>query len=176
MIRLLAALLLAACGSGFFGPSDQRALDEARNRWDSSGITSYTFDYRHDCFCADGGRLVRIQVESDLVVSVEPADSQGPLAAQNLSAWPTIDTLFSHIASLSNSDSFDGYKFQATYDAVIGYPVSIQLVAPSNVADAGSTEQVSNFEPLDLEGRRSTVDHFLHSVYTPFPTQEPRHG
>jgi hypothetical protein len=149
MIRLLAVLLLAACGSGFFEPSDQRALDEARNRWDSSGITDYTFDYRHSCFCADGGRLVRIQVESGLVVSAEPADGQGPLAAQNLSAWPTIDTLFSHLASLSHSDSFDDFEFEATYDPTVGYPTSIELTAPPNIADAGSSEQVSNFEPLD---------------------------
>ena len=149
MIRLLAVLLLAACGGGFFEPSDQRALDEAQNRWDTSGITNYTFDYRHSCFCADGGRLVRIQVESDLVVSVEPADNQGPLADENLLAWPTVDTLFSHIASLSNSDSFDGYKFEATYDPTVGYPISIELTAPPNIADAGSAEQVSNFEPLD---------------------------
>jgi hypothetical protein len=149
MIRFLAVLLLVACGDSFFGPSDQRALDEARHRWDSSGITNYTFDYQQDCFCADGGRLVRIEVESGLVVSAEPADGQGPLAAQKLSAWPTIDTLFNTIAALSRSDGHEGFEFEATYDPGLGYPVSITLTPPPNVADAGSTRKVSELEPLE---------------------------
>jgi hypothetical protein len=146
---MFGALLLTACGDSFFGPSDQRALDEAQARWEASGLTDYVFEYQHLCFCADADRLVRIQVASNLVVSVEPVDGQGPLAAQNLSAWPTIDTLFSHIASLASSGGFKDFEFDATYNPTLGYPVSIELTAPSNVADAGSVEKVSELEPLE---------------------------
>lgn len=143
-----ATVLALACSSALLDPSEQRELRSAEARWAEYGLTDYSFAYRHDCFCADGGRRVQITVRSGLATDVTPADAGGPLAAQAPSGWPTVDTLFARLDALVGNKSREDWEFDAQYDPTLGYPTTIRLTAPSSVADAGSIEEITELASL----------------------------
>lgn len=148
LIAGTATVLALACSNALLDPSDQRELRSAEARWAEHGLTDYSFVYRHDCFCADGGRRARITVRAGLVTDVTSADAGGPLAAQAPSDWPTVDTLFARLDALVGDKSREDWEFDAQYDPALGYPTTIRLTAPPNVADAGSIEEITELAPL----------------------------
>lgn len=146
----LMVLSLLACTSGLLDPTDQRELAEATARWQGQRLLDYAFDYHRDCFCPDGGRQVHITVRGGQVADVAPIDSLGPLDRPMTSDWPTVDTILANLNALStaSSDVYKGYRFDATYDATLGYPTHIELIPPSNMMDGGSREGLAGLTPL----------------------------
>ncbi len=148
LIASAATVLALACSNALLDPSDQRDLRSAEARWAEHGITDYSFAYRHDCFCPDGGRRVRITVRSGLVTDVTPADAGGPLDSQAPSRWPTVDTLFAQLDALVRDEPREDWEFDAQYNPALGYPTTIRLTAPPDVTDAGSIEEITELAPL----------------------------
>jgi len=142
-LAALLVLVLSGCGSQLLGPGEQRELEAAQARWEAAALPSYAFDYRRICFCVDGGRLVRITVQAGEVSSVTAADTQGPLADPSAGSWPTVAQLFTRLEGHAEGGSRDGWTLDVEYDATLGYPTEIKLVAPENIADGGSTERVT---------------------------------
>ena len=78
MTRLTVALLLAIAAAGCdetTGPSDPRQFDrrafvDARSRWRAAGLSDYTAEIRHSCFCpAHLNFWTRVTVRNDKVAS-----------------------------------------------------------------------------------------------------------
>lgn len=85
--------------------------------WKSLNIHNYSMVQRLDCFCAGGGRNVRVEVRADTVFSVTAIDTL-PWPIQ-LESYFTIESLFLQI---QQAHAVPGAYFRATYNPEYGYP------------------------------------------------------
>lgn len=123
---LLLGLLPGGCGDTPTEPTlDDRpatraAFLSARARWTSQRISSYEYSYRRLCFCVNT-EPVRITVRAGVVSVVASATTGAPLS---LAGYPTVDDLF---AQLQQALDQDAHEIQATYDPVLGYPLTFYI-------------------------------------------------
>ena len=122
----LALTLAATTSCSITGPSnrsgDEIELARNRQRWASSGIHDYEFDFQRVCFClSEATQRVHIVVRQDAIVSVVRI-SDGQPASSSVTAWPRIDDLFLDVQRRLEQ-RID--RLDVTYDATFGYPRSI---------------------------------------------------
>jgi len=149
--RLLVAslLALAAVGCSITEPSSRSAAerDLARNRqrWTSSGIHDYEFDYQMSCFCGpEATRPVHITVRQDAVASVVRSDD-GLSAGTNYAGWPSVTALFADIEARLDQ-GVD--RITVDYDPTYGYPRSIVVDVAAMAADDEYSRTAGNLRPL----------------------------
>jgi hypothetical protein len=145
----LAVLTAGACrGSGPLEPTERRALDSARERWEARRPTEYTYEGRVFCFCDPAISVwTVIRVRGETVVSATPllvTPSNGtPVAA---SAWRTVTGLFEVIQNASSAEYTRDVV--ATFDDQFGYPTSINVRCHENIADCGAVYEARNLRAV----------------------------
>ena len=130
MRRLAAAasILLLLCVASCSIPTEtarsdaERELARNRQRWVSTGIHDYEFDFRRSCFCLpEYTEGVHIVVRNDVVTSVLRSRDGQP-ASSAVGAWPRVDELFDNVRQLLDEGA---ERLEVTYDPTYGYPRSI---------------------------------------------------
>lgn len=130
---------LAQPGCDAVGPSleDQRRLALARNRllWENEKAQSYRYTFSFSCGeCAAWAREpVRITVETGEITWLEPVrDDAEPISEDRWQAFETIEEIFAAIGA-----AIDGraHQLEVTYDARLGYPVTVAITYDPARAD-----------------------------------------
>ena len=134
---------IGACSSAT-GPSDD--LTDAIERWAASAPSSYSFIYSQSCECAFGGPI-RLTVVGGVVTSFDTSPG-GQVVVPDMKPedFPTIDRL---LERLSDVIALDPISFEATYDATLGYPRSVNYDISEMIADDELFFEVSEFEAID---------------------------
>ncbi len=149
--RLLDATLLALAvmSCSITDPSSrseaERDLSRNRERWASSGIHDYEFDYQMSCFCGpEATKPVHITVRQDAVASVVRNDD-GLSVGTNYAGWPSVDGLFADIRARLDQ-GVD--RITVDYDPTYGYPRSIVVDVAAMAADDEYSRTAGNLRPL----------------------------
>ena len=118
-------------------------LAVARARWTANRPPSYEFTVAISCFCgSETRRPVVVAVNGTTITSRTYADDGTPVAAQWASLFTTIDGLFD---MLTAARSQNAARADATFDATLGYPLTIALDYRTTVADDEAFYTVSAF-------------------------------
>jgi hypothetical protein len=135
---LSAALLLASCSdrgpnqpgglTGFVAPvpgqvgsGDELALNE--RLWKSSGIYSYSYRFRWECFCEISYvSTVDVTVRRGVIVSVIDVDTGRLLDPGSFARYRTIDELFDLVRKARDEGAA---TINVTYDRNLGYPYQV---------------------------------------------------
>ena len=118
-----------------------RALRAAEARWDACGVTDYTWSQTAGGFMIGPGH-VEIVVRSGEATWATVAGKQqrlGSLAGHPL----TVVELFSWIDAAAGSD-----RFEATYDATCGYPLTFSIDPSRNAIDDEFGLEVLDLQPV----------------------------
>jgi uncharacterized protein DUF6174 len=142
-MRLLicAAVVMSAAACDEIGPSDVKEFDraaftQARARWQSARIASYTVESRHACFCpAYLNFWTRLTVRDGTIAEVDPVEPlPSGISSQRL-GWFSVPQLFDYIESAASSDDRLRTKITVSYDATLGYPKDVSIKCRETVAD-----------------------------------------
>lgn len=144
MSRIAVLLLLAACSSSPTGPSRHwlRDLDAARERWQASGITDYSFTYRKSCFCPP--LLVRVNVRDGQITAIFDQNADTAFVAPFDDY--TMTGLFNDIEQVIDNGP---HRFTADYDDNNGRVVSMSADPIANAVDDEWAFSVSEFSVGD---------------------------
>ncbi|RJP48212.1 MAG: hypothetical protein C4583_14715 [Anaerolineaceae bacterium] len=114
---LILALTLSACGT-------KSELDQNRARWDSAGVTHYTFQLTVSCFCPFAEIMpITVEVQDGKIVSMRDVNGEAVEgeSRQYIEEAATVEGLFTIAEeNLANAD-----QVEVTYDAQYGFPTSI---------------------------------------------------
>ncbi len=134
------AIAIVALGASSFGIScsdslgpELDAYGRARALWEAAELSTYRFDYHLSCYCGSpAGRNVTVYVRDDRVVDAMFHDDGPPATASDIEELPTIDDLFDRIGRwLARKPA----RFDAVYEATVGYPTYVSADMASNVFD-----------------------------------------
>jgi uncharacterized protein DUF6174 len=140
--------VLIGCTENPFGVTEQRALAEARGRWEAASLVDYRVDVRLSCFCiAALPVFTQIEVRDGQVVSAQAVDSVPSPYDIPLDAWPTVPAAFDLIESAANQDVYSDIVVQ--YDPGLGYPRGVDLDCHPDMLDCGARYEFRNLEPVD---------------------------
>jgi Family of unknown function (DUF6174) len=141
-LTIALAVAVAACSSPF-DPSEVRSLANARAQWSQREFADYSFEARHDCFCTpEMVGPVRVTVRQGAIASVTLLETG---AAVDPAHWFTIEQLFERIPLWAKNDGVDDVT--VNYDAILGFPSSVQVRYQEDHLDAGDTYTVSAVAP-----------------------------
>ena len=131
---------LVSCSS-LVGPKSD--LSEARARWSQRGPSSYVMTVVRSCECTPlmTGPVV-ITVQNDVVVSRIYKNSGAAVTPDYFELFPAVDGMFDFIADLHRGDPYD---IDVTYDAALGYPVSVSADMHKDYVDDEFTVRISSF-------------------------------
>lgn len=143
-IMLIATLTALGCAL-VDGDGRLPAIDRAEARWDAAALTSYRFEFRASCFCApEYVEWATVDVRDDTVHAVVLRATGEPPEELPASAWLTVDELFDLMrATLERAPD----RFEAQYDATLGYPTRVDVVEDFDVADGGAIYQLTALTP-----------------------------
>lgn len=132
-------LSLLACGTstdpdgvGFVDdrPATLAALQQARGRWSSLGISDYQYAFQRSCFCAPDFRApVRIGVRQGEVAEVTSVETGQPRPVEG---YPSVDDLFARLQEALDSGA---ENVEVTYDPGLGYPTRFFIDQSTRIAD-----------------------------------------
>ena len=143
MRRLFAglALLLATSCSDSTAPGQKiTELGVARTRWASRGYRDYSFTFTALCFCANVHPIRAVVVRDSVTTAVDLVTNQ-PVDARLVQ---TVDQLFAFIQDRIGKPVA---KLDVTYDAQLGYPITIEYDGAANAADDEVTYNVRDVVP-----------------------------
>lgn len=132
VLRAVALVALVACAES---PTEQREEDlaTARARWRAGGLADYDFELRRVCYCPDGAvRLVTVSVRGSAFASLVHTDDGTAADTVWFRDFLTMERVFDY---LERAVEERPAVFMATYDAVLGYPVSVELDGDRQIAD-----------------------------------------
>ena len=143
VVALSIALLAGACGAGSVetgspqtttseppttsAPDNphEASLNDARERWEASGIKNYELTYQIQCFCPQIIRQVTV-VDGLVTNVVDEGETLGNLEAL------TVDDLFANLRAAIDDRAFN---IQVNYDPDAGYPLSYFIDFEEMMAD-----------------------------------------
>jgi hypothetical protein len=131
MRRLLAGLALLAatsCSDSVVPGQKITDLGTARARWGARGFRDYSFTFSAACFCANVHPIRAIVVHDSVTTAVDLVTNQ-PVDPRFVS---TIDRLFTFI---EQGIAKPAAVLDVTYDAQLGYPITIRYDGSANIAD-----------------------------------------
>ena len=144
--------LAVACNSDLVGPGDLRELAQAQAKWKARGFADYSYEIKTACFCPpEIGQWARVSVRADVVVDVQPVETDPAWPITYQQWWQPIDSLFASIRQhMTESSLQSAYAaIIVTYDDALAYPTRIEYRGKPNVADAGAIITVRNVIPLN---------------------------
>ncbi len=149
MVPALLLSTLAGCGLGDDDSFQRQSLAQARTRWDSKDVASYSYILELQCFCAPASELkpVLVTVKNGAVASLqywnENPNNRPPAPASIFGAYDTVEELF---ALVDDAIDRDADVLQVGYDAEYGFPNAVLVDY-----EAGGSEQllfsVTQFKP-----------------------------
>jgi hypothetical protein len=148
--QTLTAKDVKAINSGSTSSTPQQQLDANRQKWDSLGISDYSFTLQRSCFCTpESTRPINIQVRGDSVTSATYADTGELIPDDRQTNKQSIynmnaDGVFNLIEQGIKSGAA---QVDAKYDPQYGLPTSIYIDQNQQIADEEVGYTVSNFKP-----------------------------
>jgi hypothetical protein len=144
--RLFPILVIFA-GCGLLGPSPGGDLEKQRAAWDALGRESYAFVYRRSCFCPPPSNdEVRVFVDANEVVSVTSVETgEPPVDANDLSSWPTIDSLFDYVGHALDEGADD---LTVDYHEEFFFPTLISIDWIEEAVDDEISHSASGLVPV----------------------------
>jgi hypothetical protein len=115
-------------------------LGVARARWASRGYRDYSFTITSLCFCTNVHPVRAVVVRDSVTTAVDLVTNQ-PVDPRLVR---TVDQLFAFIES---GISRPAATLEVTYDAQLGYPITINFDGSVNVADDEITYNVRDVVP-----------------------------
>lgn len=144
---VLGLVLLTLGCSDIYGPQ-KNELSAARDLWVQSSSDGYSYEFRRSCFCPpDYTSLIRIEVLGGVVNSAIYVDTGNPVTDPTIAL--TIAELFDEIQTAIDNEAF---SIVATYDPVLGHPVSVSIDFIENAVDDEMAFSVSAFQFVDTTG------------------------
>jgi hypothetical protein len=145
---MVAVLLVAGCEqlTGPLSPREVRELTTARAKWNGSPIRdAYQYQVRQSCFCPpEVTQWHTITVRNGVVVAVKNAD--GTVVPSDRWSWYlTVDQLFEQLLRTGESELED---ITVQFDAQYGYPVEMNFLYSSRIADAGGSTYARNMQGI----------------------------
>ena len=137
---LILALTLSACGA-------KSELGKNREKWESLGVSHYTFELTISCFCPFFEvNPVTVEVKDGKIVSMTDVSGQ-PLKEEFRSSFEnaaTVEGLFAIAEeNIANAD-----EVEVTYDAQYGFPASIIVDRIKMAVDDEISYHVEAFQVL----------------------------
>ena len=123
----------------------QEALAEARQRWEDTGITSYTWTVDLLCFCGPLGPL-QVTVRDGEVAETTPLDPRVEAGQDELPTATTVEDLFQKAEDALTSE--DSGAVSITYDETYGYPTKMDIDWIRDAVDDEDTWEASDLTPL----------------------------
>lgn len=137
--------LLAPTPGSSSGPPDS-LLEANRALWSSSGIHSYRYRFRWECFCTtDYVRIVDITVLNGAIVSVVDASTGSPVSPDAAAHYRTIDGLFD---LMRQAIDYPAASVRSAYDVKFGYPAESSIDYAAQVADDELSFRVYGLSPI----------------------------
>ncbi len=143
---LAECILLSGCSNGSAAaPLEQADLLLNQAQWTSSGIQSYRFTLQRSCFCSLNNTPVVIEVRNGVPLSIKKpsGDSVDPTP---FATYDTIEEIFARVQSVL--DTPRGVA-KVTYNALLGYPVTVTLDPLPDAVDDELALEVTGFQRLD---------------------------
>ena len=142
------ALALGACGLGPFGPSSPADdLRAARAEWERQGISSYRYTVHRSCECLpEATAPARVEVRDGRTVSVVAATSARQVRPEAFEQYDTVEELF---AVIEEAIARDPYRFSASYDERLGYPLGYSVDFDREHADDEGGLAITEFEVIE---------------------------
>ncbi|MDB5035845.1 MAG: hypothetical protein JWQ98_3086 [Chlorobi bacterium] len=119
------AMMIAISSCTSFNPEKLRKeITSEESLWRGAALRDYSFYYRIGCLCPpEAQRPVIITVRNGSVAGAIYSDTRGPVPADLLPNYPTIDKLFNDLR-----DGSDGAKdMDVRFDPTYGYPRSMNI-------------------------------------------------
>lgn len=132
---MLLCLVLSACG---LPGGRARALEAAREQWNTNRPTAYSMTFEVSC----GLCYWQTDETTVLVDGFMPVDAQKVLRPEDVTVDVLFDALESNIASHPQT-------YRVSYDEELGYPVSIDIDGDSSVIDDDWIFELLDFTPVD---------------------------
>ncbi|MET0399027.1 MAG: DUF6174 domain-containing protein [Longimicrobiaceae bacterium] len=141
------ALALGACGLDPFGPSSPADdLRAARAEWARQGITSYRYTVHRSCECLpEATAPARVEVRDGRTVSVVAATSVRQVRPEAFEQYDTVEELF---AVIEEALARDPYRFSASYDERLGYPLGYSVDFDREHVDDEGGLAITEFEVI----------------------------
>lgn len=108
--------------------------------WCSYNIHDYTIDQIRYCYCINGGKKMRVAVQSDTIFSVTKISDSSIIPFPYSRQYLTIDSLFGII----QNSRFD--SIVVTYAPKFGYPVKVDINPQMHPTDGGIMYLSSNLQ------------------------------
>jgi uncharacterized protein DUF6174 len=143
-LAALASLVAAISCSDATSPRPTREVSDlaaARQRWQSQDLHTYAFILQRSCFCVNVHPLF-VVVLSDTVAAVldfETFEGVDPRLGE------TVDGLFTFI---QNAIDRPAKLIRAEYDAVKGFPTTIDYDGAAQIADDEIFFRISDVHPI----------------------------
>ncbi|MDB5105899.1 MAG: hypothetical protein JWP91_3588 [Fibrobacteres bacterium] len=131
--------------SGVIVHEDQKlAFKEGHDLWTASKPPSYSYQLSRNCFCFPYGRM-EVYVDADKVVKVDTIEGvEGPYDLESFHNAPNLDDVFSQVEGYLNNPD---YEVKASYDAKMGYPITVKIHHLLNYVDADAEFLIASFRP-----------------------------
>ena len=113
--------------------------------WRSYNIHDYTIDQIRSCFCINGGKKMRVAVQSDTIFSVTKISDSTIIPQSYFRQYSTIDSLF----GLIQDSKFD--SIVVAYDPQFGYPAKVDINPQLHPTDGGIIYLSSNLHITENE-------------------------
>lgn len=140
---VLAGLSVLVSCSDPFGSGEERELERAQARWNSTGLLDYQVEVRLGCFCQAALPVFsRLTVQAGQVVAAEPLTPTPGAEGIPLDAWPTVPGVFGLIEGASHQSGYT--EIEAQYDPTLGYPTRLELRCKPDVLDCGALYELQN--------------------------------
>jgi hypothetical protein len=149
MIPVLLLSTPAGCGLGDDDSFQRQNLQQARTKWDSRNVASYSYVLELQCFCAPASELkpVLVTVNNGAVASLqywdETPSKRTPAPASIFGAYDTVEDLF---ALVDDAIDRDADVLRVGYNPEYGFPEAVSVDY-----EAGGSEQllfyVTQFKP-----------------------------
>lgn len=137
--------LAGACYLTDPGPGGrERDLEDARERWEEVGPSSYRTVVSRLCFCPSTGPVV-VTVRPSGVTRVYQETPAAAVPPQDLEAYPTVEEAFAIV-----QEAFDqrADRVDVRYDSVTGAPLEIYIDRVEEAVDEEVRYELSAPEPL----------------------------
>jgi hypothetical protein len=149
MVPVLLLSTLGGCGFGDDDSFQRQNLQQARTRWDTKDVASYSYILELQCFCAPASELrpVLVTVNNGAVVSLQywnENPSNRPAAPASIfGPYDTVEELFALVADAIDRNAD---VLQVGYNSEYGFPEAVNVDY-----EAGGSEQllffVTQFKP-----------------------------
>lgn len=143
MVPALLLSTLTGCSLGNDDSFQRQNLQQARTKWDSKDVASYSYILELQCFCAPASELkpVLVTVNNGAVVSLqywnENPNNRPAAPAAIFSPYDTVEELFALVADAIDRDAD---VLQVGYNSEYGFPEAVNVDY-----EAGGSEQLLFF-------------------------------